>query len=250
MFAAGALRETLARRGIAVAGATRAVHTAEQSVLSGRSLFVTAPAQGPSVRIVAVHTSPPLLEVLEVINKRSHNFMAEQVLRTMGRVVLGDGSVEGGAAAVQAFARSALGVGEADLQVFDGSGLSPLNRTTPGAVIELLRFAAQAPVWDPFLKTLPQTGARDGLRRMARTAAEGRVWAKTGTIRNVSALSGYVRAGNGELLAFSILNNQAASTTRAKRLEDQIVSRLAAFDRNAGEITGALPAAPAAPGTR
>jgi D-alanyl-D-alanine carboxypeptidase len=66
----------------------------------------------------------------------------------------------------------------------------------------------------------------------------------------VSALSGYVRAGNGELLAFSILNNQAASTTRAKRLEDQIVSRLAAFDRNAGEITGALPAAPAAPGTR
>jgi D-alanyl-D-alanine carboxypeptidase/D-alanyl-D-alanine-endopeptidase (penicillin-binding protein 4) len=238
LFAAGALREALNRIGITVHGETRAVHTPAQSALAGRSLFAPALAQGPAVRILAIHTSPPLLDVLEVVNKRSQNFLAEQVLRTLGRVVLGDGSIDGGKAAVELFARSVLHLADSELEVFDGSGLSPLNRTTPGALVDLLRYAAQAPVWEPFWHTLPQTGARDGLRRMINTRAEGRVWAKTGTIQNVSALSGYVRANNGELLAFSILNNQARSASRAKRVEDQIVARLAAFDRGAGEVIG------------
>jgi D-alanyl-D-alanine carboxypeptidase/D-alanyl-D-alanine-endopeptidase (penicillin-binding protein 4) len=248
-YAAGALRETLASRGVSVHGVTRSVHTPEASVLSGRSLFAPALAGRAPVRIVAIHTSPRLLDVLEVVNKRSNNFMAEQVLRTVGRVALGDGSVEGGTAALTTFGRDVVQMDSLHFRVFDGSGLSPLNRTTPRAVVDLLAFAAKSPLWEPFWQTLPQTGAPDGLRRMLGTPAEGRVWAKTGTISSVSALSGYVRTADGEMLMFSILNNRATSASRAKRLEDQIVARLARFDRTEGAV-GQAGAAATAPGIR
>jgi len=235
-YAAGALRETLAARGVSVQGVTRSVHTQEASALAGRSLFAPALGGRARVRIVAIHTSPPLLDVLEVVNKRSNNFMAEQVLRTVGRVVVGDGSVEGGTAALTVFGRDVVQMDSLHFRVFDGSGLSPLNRTTPKALVDLLQFAAKSAMWEPFWRTLPQTGARDGLRRMLGTPAEGRVWAKTGTISSVSALSGYVRTADGEMLMFSILNNRASASSRAKRLEDQIVGRLARFDRSEGSV--------------
>jgi D-alanyl-D-alanine carboxypeptidase/D-alanyl-D-alanine-endopeptidase (penicillin-binding protein 4) len=66
---------------------------------------------------------------------------------------------------------------------------------------------------------------------MQRTRADRNLVAKTGTLSGVSALSGYVRAANGELLAFSILSNDVASTWRAKRVEDGIGVRLANFTR-------------------
>ncbi len=66
---------------------------------------------------------------------------------------------------------------------------------------------------------------------MAGTPAAHNLRAKTGTINRVSALSGYVRAGNGEQLAFSIVSNNVPSTWRAKRVEDAIGARLASFTR-------------------
>src|SRR5690606_18415040 len=61
--------------------------------------------------------------------------------------------------------------------------------------------------------------------------AEGNLRAKTGTIDRVSALSGYVSSSNGERLAFSIISNNVPSTWMAKRVEDAIGARLAAFER-------------------
>jgi hypothetical protein len=63
------------------------------------------------------------------------------------------------------------------------------------------------------------------------TPAAGNLRAKTGTIEGVSALSGMVRSGDGERLAFSLLVNAAPSTTRAKRVENQIGALLAGFHR-------------------
>jgi D-alanyl-D-alanine carboxypeptidase/D-alanyl-D-alanine-endopeptidase (penicillin-binding protein 4) len=235
-FAAGALREALEQRGITILGAVRAVHDAAESPVNGGSLFAPGTEPGsPVLQVLAVHTSPPLLEVLDVVNGKSHNFMAEQVLRTLGRMVAGDGSIEGGTAALNRFARDVLGLKTAAFEAFDGSGLSPLNRVTAGATVRLLSFAAGAVFWQSYLGTLPQAGSPTGLRRMYRTPAEGRLWAKTGTIRQVSALSGYVRSAGGEWLAFSILTNETRSTGRAKAAEDRIGARLAAFDRLAGE---------------
>jgi LysM repeat protein len=86
-------------------------------------------------------------------------------------------------------------------------------------------------MWAYYWQTLPEAGAPDGLRRMYRTGAERNLRAKTGTIDHVSALSGYVRARNGERLAFSIISNNVPSTFTAKRVEDAIGARLAGFDR-------------------
>jgi D-alanyl-D-alanine carboxypeptidase/D-alanyl-D-alanine-endopeptidase (penicillin-binding protein 4) len=228
-YAAAALREALDSAGITVAGRVRTVLDPETSPVTGRSVF--APAFGDSIplRVLAIHDSPPLLDILEVVNKRSHNLMAEQVLRAVGRVVVGEGSVPAGARAVAALMEEAGS--NPDLAIMDGSGLSALNRVSARDLIHLLSFMRHSPMWEAYWHTLPEAGGPGGLRRMSGTAAQGNLRAKTGTIDSVSALSGYVRAANGELLAFAIMANAVPSTWRAKRVEDEIGASLAAFDR-------------------
>jgi len=168
--------------------------------------------------------------------------MAEQVVRTIGRVARGEGTVQGGATAVRDFMVRTLSVDSTSLELFDGSGLSPLNRVTAASVIGVLEFAHAATIWPAFWKTLPETGTPRELRRMLRTPAEGRVRAKTGTLQGVSALSGYVMTAGGERLAFSIINNAAPNSWRAKLAEDAVVIRLAVFERAAVGANQPVPA--------
>jgi serine-type D-Ala-D-Ala carboxypeptidase/endopeptidase (penicillin-binding protein 4) len=236
-YAAAALRETLAKRGIVTTGGVDAVTSADASPVTGRMIFAPAYSDQPPLRVLAIHQSPPLVDILEVVNKKSHNLLAEQTLRTVGRVAVGEGSVEGGVKAVKHLLAAETGGASADLAIYDGSGLSTLNRVTSRSITHLLSFMAKSPMYTDYFETLPQSGARDGLHRMYRTGAEGNLRAKTGTIDNVSALSGYVRAANGERLAFSIISNRVPSTWRAKRVEDAIGARLAAFNRDGEVIT-------------
>jgi serine-type D-Ala-D-Ala carboxypeptidase/endopeptidase (penicillin-binding protein 4) len=229
-YAAAIFREVLNRSDIIVTGTVKSAVTAEESPVTGRSVFApTLDSQAP-LHVLAVHTSPPLLRVLDIINKRSHNLMAEQVLRTVGRVAVGEGSVAGGARAIGHMLEQG-GYTTRGVAVHDGSGLSVLNRATAGALTDLLALMAESPMYPQYLETLPQAGASDGLRRMYQTPAERNLRAKTGTIDRVSALSGYVNAANGERLAFAIISNNVPSTWMAKRVEDAIGARLAAFDR-------------------
>jgi D-alanyl-D-alanine carboxypeptidase/D-alanyl-D-alanine-endopeptidase (penicillin-binding protein 4) len=209
--------------------------------MSARSPFAPGLGRGRGVRVLAIHTSPPLLDILEVVNKQSNNFMAELVLRTVGRGARGDGTVQGGTAAVRDFLVGTLSTDSASIALFDGSGLSPLNRVTASSMIGVLQYAHAAPFWAAFWQTLPESGAPRELRRMLRTPAEGRVRAKTGTIRQVSALSGYVSTVSGERLAFSIMNNAASNSWRAKQAEDEVVVRLAVFERPASPNERASP---------
>lgn len=230
-FAASVLAEVLAERGIEVTGSIRAVESEAASAVTGRRVFAPALEQESLVQVLAVHRSPPLLEILEVINQRSHNLYADVVLRTVGRVATGTGSVEGGARAVTALLKQAS-PDDPRLHMDDGSGLSVLDRASAGTIVRLLtHMANESPHRDAFLKTLPEAATSRGLRRMQQTPAAGNLRAKTGTIDGVSALSGYVTARNGERLAFSIISNNVPSTWRAKRIEDRIGARLASFDR-------------------
>ena len=229
-FSAAAFREVLEDAGIRVTGDVRAVHDPAQSVFGRRKVFAHGFDDGQSPRVVAMHHSPPLFEILSVVNKRSHNMYAEQVLRTVGRAVVGSGSVEGGERAVSLMMERELGAAPTALAMKDGSGLSVLDQVSPRNVIDLLSVMSESPMFETYLATLPEAGER-GLRRMGGTAALGNLRAKTGTINNVSALSGYVTAANGERLAFSIISNGVPSTWRAKRVEDAIGARLASFTR-------------------
>jgi serine-type D-Ala-D-Ala carboxypeptidase/endopeptidase (penicillin-binding protein 4) len=230
-FAAAIFREVLHRREITVTGGVRAADTEAESPVTGRSVFAPALDSREPVRVLAVHTSPPILQILDIINRRSHNLMAEQVLRTVGRVAVGEGSVEGGRRALEAMLQAEGHAAPGEVAIYDGSGLSVLNRSSARGLISLLSVMAESPMWETYWGTLPEAGSPGGLRRMHRTGAEGNLRAKTGTIDRVSALSGYVRAANGERLAFAIISNNVPSTGMAKRIEDAIGARLAEFQR-------------------
>lgn len=232
-YAAAAFRELLEKRGITVSGGVRSADRAQSSPVTGRMVFAPAFDHREPLRVLAIHDSPPLIEILDVVNKKSHNLLAEQVLRAVGRVATGDGSIEGGVKAIQHMLEEEGGVraGSQQLALMDGSGLSALNRASAASFIDLLAFVERSAMWNSFWSTLPEAGGRGGLRRMGATAAEGNLRAKTGTINRVSALSGYVRSADGERLAFSIISNNVPSTWRAKRVEDAIGARLASFRR-------------------
>jgi D-alanyl-D-alanine carboxypeptidase/D-alanyl-D-alanine-endopeptidase (penicillin-binding protein 4) len=245
-YTAAALRETLLKRGIVVRGGVREVLEAADSPVTGRSVFAPAFDKTPPLRVLAIHQSPTLQEILTVLNHKSHNLFAEAVLRTVGRVAVGEGTVEGGERAVRYLLECETGNDSLPLAMHDGSGLSVLNRVAPRTTIRLLSYMARSPMWDDYRATLPEAGDPQGLKRMYKTRAEGNLRAKTGTIDHVSALSGYVTAANGERLAFSIMSNKVPSTWRAKRVEDAIGARLALFVRP-GALPPTLAAAPPQP---
>lgn len=229
-FAGFAFHTLLAERGIAVTGTVRTVDRPGRSAVTRLS----APFAGKSgPRVVARHTSPPLQAYLEVINKQSNNLFAELVFRTLGRTVYGVGSPHRSAQAVRTVL-AGIGIDTTGMVIEDGSGLSAGNRVTPHMFVSLLDRMTQRPAWEAYWGTLPEAGRPRELQRMYRTAAAGNLRAKTGTIERVSALSGIVRAADGERLAFSILVNRTPSVARAKAVENQIGQRLASFSRGFG----------------
>lgn len=229
-YATELFRGVLERRGIRVAGEVRTVHDPARSRVTGRR--IGAPALGRSAtRVLVQHRSPPLVDYLEVVNKKSHNFLAETILKTLGRVVAGDGSYRGGIRVLKRFLTEEVQVDTSKVVLEDGSGLSALNRMSAADFTGILAYMAGSPLWQPFWYTLPEAGDRRELARMYRTPAAGNLRAKTGTIDDVSALSGLVRTTGGERVAFSILGNGLPSTWGAKRLEDRIGARLAGLDR-------------------
>ena len=229
-FAARALREVLISDGISVSDPERAVHVEAESRITGRGSWAPGLPDGDEPWLVARHTSPELLEYLTVVNHESHNFFAEAIIKTIGKVVNGEGSFEGGTRAVQVFATREAGIDGDQIKAVDGSGLSKSNRASAAALVGLLQHVATSDHWDAFLSTLPEAGR--SLRRMYRTRAARNLRAKTGTIDRVSALTGIVTTLDGETLLFSILSNELRSTGAAKRVEDRIGARLADFRRN------------------
>ena len=115
-------------------------------------------------------------------------------------------------------------------QVFDGSGLSRADHVSARQLVGLLREMNASTVIRPFGASLPVAGASGTLRRRMRgTAAAGRCRAKTGTLRGVSALSGFCTAANGHLLAFSFIENRV-NAYAAKQIEDRMVPEIARYD--------------------
>jgi D-alanyl-D-alanine carboxypeptidase/D-alanyl-D-alanine-endopeptidase (penicillin-binding protein 4) len=227
MFTASVFRALLEERGLAVRGTVRKVGRPGRSALPRLS----APfASKRGLRTLARHESEPLQSYLEVINKQSHNLFAELVFRSVGRVVEGVGSTRASAAAVRG-SLADLGLDTAGVVLVDGSGLSAENRVSARHFVGLLEAMAHRPSWAQYWGSLPEAGRPRELGRMYRTAAARNLRAKTGTIERVSALSGLVRAADGERLAFSILLNGAPSVARAKAVENRIGARLASFSR-------------------
>jgi len=197
-WAGTVFREVLERRGITVAGSVRTVADPERS-----------PVASGAARRLAGWTSPPLARVVESINGRSQNWHAEQLLRTIGREIAGEGSWEAGLATE----RRTLNVLDVDTTAFvlrDASGLSSENLATPRGLVELLTAMRDHPHAGVWLGSLSVAAEQGSLRRRFRgTPSAGRVYAKTGFLEHVHALSGYLTTVSGREIAFSVIVNGA-----------------------------------------
>lgn len=175
---------------------------------------------------VATHTSAPLPQVLDSALSWSNNFTSEQILRTLGWRMSGEpGDWDNGRHAIERY-WAAAGLSHHALAFENASGLSASGRISAAALADLLAFAARegsdaAALWSALPVAGREGTVKDRLRRSG-----GRVRAKTGTMRNASALSGVVRARGGRRLGFSILVNGPVSPDRSRRLQDAVVMAL------------------------
>lgn len=229
-FAAALFHQLLENRGIVVYGKQRTRHT-ELASLSTMTVTASAPARGgddvsrtlPNQPLVlASYQSKPLIEDVRVINKVSQNLHAEILLRLLGREKGTAGTVEGGLEVLRGFLNQA-GVPADQYVFYDGSGLSRQNLVTPHAVVQLLRYAANQPWGASFRETLPVAGIDGSLAdRFPNLDPNTHIFAKTGSLGGVKALSGYATTARGQQVAFSILSNNF--NLPSKRVLDTIDS--------------------------
>ena len=207
-WAATVFRETLARRGIAVGGAVRTISRPADSPV----------AAGDTVALAA-HVGPPLARVVDAVLGRSQNWHAEQLLKTIGKEVRGEGSWRAGLA-VERATLAELGVDTTAVFLRDASGLSSANLVTPEAMVDLLAAMRERPTASAFVSALPVAAESGSLRRrFGGTSAAGRVRAKTGYIENVYSLSGYLTTLSGDEYAFSVVVNQTAGESAAEAID-------------------------------
>jgi len=186
--------------------------------------------------IVAQHKTP-IFDAVTRSNKNSQNLFAECLFKRTGyQVALNSGqsrpgSWSTGELAAKAFLEQILKVPTTQLVIDDGSGLSRYNRQTSRTIAKLLTYVHERSWRDRFIQTLAVAGVKGTLsRRMRNTPAEGKIFAKTGYISNVSALSGYVLDGeNQPRFIFSMLFNfhPTGKLWQVKAVEDKICMALA-----------------------
>jgi D-alanyl-D-alanine carboxypeptidase/D-alanyl-D-alanine-endopeptidase (penicillin-binding protein 4) len=219
LYAARALADALARRGVSIGGRAVARH---------RFANWDGPSSGTNGVELARRTSPPLVEVLRVIDKVSQNLHAEMVLREVARARKGTGSREAGLDEARAFL-SEVGIGDTEYNFEDGSGLSRLGLVTPGAVCKLLRYMYASPHRETWISLLPLGGEDGTLSTRFNGNREGRrIHAKTGSLSHVAALSGYVESKTRGMVAFAILtNNFNAPGSEIRAAIDKIALMLA-----------------------
>lgn len=176
--------------------------------------------------------SPTLYEIVKVINKGSQNFYSEQLLKVLGAELKGLGSVENGVNACKDWF-SLVGLNPEHILMYDGSGLSPLNRVTPNQIVKLLEIMYKSKNFAYFFNSLPIAGIDGTLsRRMKNSIAENRVRAKTGFISFARNLSGYARTLDNEDIAFSILiNNFNVPVKLVENLQDKICNLISSISR-------------------
>ncbi len=182
--------------------------------------------------IIFEHSSAPLWEIIDAINKMSQNLYAEILLRSLGAYFLGVGDAKHGIEVVKEFLQG-IGIKTDQFLMYDGSGLSRLNMVTPTQITMLLKFMRKHENGSYFYDSLPIAGV-DGtiINRMQQTSAHGNVRAKTGYVGHVRSLSGYLSTADKEELAFSIIaNNYSAPTSMANLIQDLVCERLANFSR-------------------
>ena len=185
----------------------------------------------PKSKVLVEHRSLPLNLILQEINKRSDNFMAEQLTKALGAEAQGSpGTTEKGVRAILKELKD-LGVSTAHVEIENGSGLSKVNRFSAQTLAQALQVAYADPTLrQNFLSSLSVLGVDGTLRRKFRSSdLAGRFFGKTGTLNGVSSLSGYAFPKNSESEAFVyafIVNGKGKNFWKEKQRGQEILETL------------------------
>ena len=184
-----------------------------------------------SARLLYVDRSLTLGEVINTLNKYSNNFMAETLIKTIGADQGGSpGTFQNGLAAVRYFLENEIGFEPGSYKLGNGSGLNHVNLFSSGHMVKLLaHLYKDFEIGSEFVTSLGIAGTQGTIAfRMRHTAAERRLRAKTGTLRGVSSLSGYVVDPQERVIAFSIMaQNFSGRTSNMWKVQNAIGEALA-----------------------
>jgi serine-type D-Ala-D-Ala carboxypeptidase/endopeptidase (penicillin-binding protein 4) len=210
-----------------------------QQALNARQIAVGqiemgVPGSVPEGSPLVAIASPPLSDLALETNRSSNNLYAEVLLRLLGAAqptrrplmpTADDGLINLRATLTQ------LKVDPNSYRLIDGSGLSRRNLISPQALVQTLTGILQSPAASAFQASLPVAGISGTLKnRLRGTAAQNNLRAKTGTLSDVSALSGYLKPTNFSPLVFSIIVNQADQPPRVMQLAiDEMILLLTAL---------------------
>jgi D-alanyl-D-alanine carboxypeptidase/D-alanyl-D-alanine-endopeptidase (penicillin-binding protein 4) len=266
-YAAMAFKAALERRGVVVTGTAQAKHliwrdtnpttrvddfvhmimpyllkgSYQRAFQRGGECMAQSASGGPSETqqtVLATHESHPLSEDVTYTLKVSQNLHAEVLLRDVGVAYSCMGSQGAGLTALREYLPH-VGIDPGDFTLVDGSGMSGHDLVTPRAVAKLLSFAAHDPKtgapqpWFAAWKASLPVGGVDGTLADRFTAAplKGHVFAKTGTMGEANALSGYLDCASGQTVIFSILvGNHLPGDSEDRDAMDKIVAAIAAAE--------------------
>jgi D-alanyl-D-alanine carboxypeptidase/D-alanyl-D-alanine-endopeptidase (penicillin-binding protein 4) len=194
--------------------------------INGQTKIVFTPSTGKEL---SQHLSAPLSMILKELNTFSNNMMAEHIIKTIAAERLGGaGSHVKGLRLVKEFLRQSR-VNLQGVNLVDGSGLSRQNRMTTRAITDLLTtMYSRLDIGPDFMSSLRVMGAYGVLsKRLTKSPARGKVRAKTGSLKGVSTLAGYIENKTGQQFAFALfLNNNRCGYSGADKVEDRIIAAI------------------------
>ena len=183
----------------------------------------TAPPGDAAVTVAEVR-SAPLADVVAAMVRESDNTAAELLVRELGRRGAGDGSTQAGLAVVER-ELTAMGLPTGGLRLGDGSGLEVTNAATCGLLAAAVRLEGDGWRVRDWLAVAGRSGTL--ARRLVETPLEGRVAAKTGSLRGVTGLAGFV--DGRRRLSFAFLGNGTFSETDGQVLQDRLIALAANY---------------------
>ena len=160
-----------------------------------------------SLRQVVDYRSTPYYTIAQYTNLTSNNIYAESIFKYLGYARYGIGTFENGSRVVNDYLKE-KGIATGGVHVIDGSGLSRLNSITASFMCRYLAAISKEPFYNEFLQSIAKVGESGTAKNLLPNLPDGIVvHVKTGTMDGVKAYAGYVRASNGQTLAFTIVSN-------------------------------------------
>ena len=176
--------------------------------------------------------SPPLSDIIYKTNLISINLFAEHFLNHVGLTLQGSADTKTGAYAIENF-WSKKGMSIGGLSINDGSGLSHYNTVTPKQLVFILSYMKnESDNYDAYYNSLSVSGEKGTLKRVCSgTIAHGKIFAKSGSIRNVRCYAGYTTSNSGREIAFAMmLNNFNCSSTKARQKLEKLMIALVSMN--------------------